>query len=81
MDVEAFLEQFHNSRKLMHMRRVKADKMSDLLNKPHVERPSSPPPFSPSYNTPYPPVHQPPKALPYPTGPFNMPTPIGVPRY
>lgn len=32
-DVEEFLEQFTTRRKLMHLRRVKADKMSEIVTK------------------------------------------------
>ena len=33
LDVEEFLEQFTSRRKLMHLRRVKADKMSEIVTK------------------------------------------------
>lgn len=32
MEVEAFLDEFQSKRKLAHLRRIKADKMSELLN-------------------------------------------------
>lgn len=87
IDVDAFLDQFQTTRKIMHLRRVKADKMSDLLTKKPLSQnpaaaPAPYPPF-PSGGVPYYPPAPPVGGAPYPTGPFNMPLPGGypVPRY
>ncbi|VVC99742.1 vacuolar protein sorting-associated protein 37B [Leptidea sinapis] len=71
IDVDKFLEEFEPIRKIMHLRKFKAEKMSDLLrsggqnmygngfSKPYL-------PY-PSYNAP--------QNVPYPVGPLNMPMP------
>ncbi|XP_075218398.1 vacuolar protein sorting 37B [Lycorma delicatula] len=78
LDVESFLEQFTTRRKIMHLRKVKTDKMSEMVN-----RRSSTPQYSHNINRNFNPVHafyQPPQPpapahsqLPYPTGPLQMP--------
>jgi ESCRT-I complex subunit VPS37 len=35
LEIDSFLEQFSARRKVMHLRRVKADKMADMLTKQH----------------------------------------------
>ncbi|KAE8752820.1 hypothetical protein FOCC_FOCC000558 [Frankliniella occidentalis] len=88
IDIDSFLDQFQNTRKIMHLRRVKADKMSDLLTKqtsPQGGPAAAPAPYptfptgGSSYYPPAPPVG----GAPYPMGPFNMPLPGGypMPRY
>ncbi|KAJ1520165.1 hypothetical protein ONE63_004380 [Megalurothrips usitatus] len=87
IDVDTFLDKFQTSRKLMHLRRVKSDKMSDLLNNKQAETQQGPttapyptfPTGGVSYYPPAPPVG----GAPYPMGPFNMPLPGGypMPRY
>ncbi|XP_059053088.1 vacuolar protein sorting-associated protein 37B [Achroia grisella] len=74
IEVDKFLEQFEPIRKNMHLRKFKAEKMSELLrtgnqssygnglSKPYI-------PY-PSYGTP-----QGAPSVPYPTGAFNMPMP------
>lgn len=80
--IEDFVEQFMPERKLMHLRKLKAEKMSDLMKQPAVPpRPTSnigPPqggggmPYPPSNF--YPGMIAPPP-VPYPTGPLAMPMP------
>ncbi|CAF4800382.1 unnamed protein product [Pieris macdunnoughi] len=72
IDVEKFLEDFEPIRKSMHLRKFKAEKMSDLLRSGQssygndVSKPYLP---YPSYGT-----HGVP-SVPYPMGPLNMPMP------
>ena len=87
LDVDIFVEEFQQRRKLAHLRKVKADKMKELVSKQrhsvqqvgnHVNRPAPPPP---TYNTnqqhlnssPLPPYPMPSVAgnLPYPIFPPN----------
>lgn len=68
IEVDEFLEQFLTRRKLMHMRKVKVDKMKEIMRKASVQsNPGYPvtnnfPGMSPS--------------LPYPTGIMSMPMPF-----
>lgn len=86
-DVDSFLDQFQTTRKLMHLRRVKADKMSDLLSKQtsatSAGPTSAPYPTFPTGGVPYYPPAPPVGGAPYPMGAFNMPLPGGypMPRY
>ncbi|XP_047520705.1 vacuolar protein sorting-associated protein 37B [Pieris napi] len=72
IDVDKFLEDFEPIRKSMHLRKFKAEKMSDLLRSGQssygndVSKPYLP---YPSYGT-----HGVP-SVPYPMGPLNMPMP------
>ncbi|XP_058807023.1 vacuolar protein sorting-associated protein 37B [Phymastichus coffea] len=68
MDVDDFLEQFLTRRKLMHLRKVKVDKMKEILR-----RPSSHVSANPGYPVPgsYPGI-----SLPYPAGLVSMPMPV-----
>lgn len=73
IDVDKFLEDFEPNRKKMHLRKFKAEKMSELMrsgaqssygngySKPYLPYPSYGPPSIPS--------------VPYPMGPLNMPMP------
>lgn len=73
-EVDEFLSEFLSKRKLAHLRKIKADKITDVINQQN----------STSHNTPYP---TPPSAggglsyggsqwgTPYPTQPVNMPLP------
>lgn len=79
IDVDAFLDQFQTTRKIMHLRRVKADKMSDLLTKKTSSQ--APYPTFPTGNVPYYPPAPPVGGAPYPMGNFNMPLPYPTPRY
>lgn len=75
IDVDEFLEQFINKRKLMHLRHVKADKMEELISKGQatyqnvVTNPALQSSHSSSY-FPLPPVSA---STPYPVGPWQMP--------
>ena len=73
-EVDEFLSEFLSKRKLAHLRRIKADKITDLINQQN----------SSSHNTPYPPPASAGGGLgyggsqwgaPYPTQPVNMPLP------
>ncbi|KAG8230660.1 hypothetical protein J437_LFUL010679 [Ladona fulva] len=90
LEVDSFLEQFAILRKLMHLRRVKADKMAEILTKrrpDHLKGSDSsfmPASLSPSAvgNTQPPipttgPMIYPPAGAqtPYPVGPITMPMP------
>ncbi|KAK7082877.1 Vacuolar protein sorting-associated protein 37B [Halocaridina rubra] len=70
-DVEEFLPNFLSKRKLAHLRRIKAEKIGDVMNQ-----------SSNAQSTPYPPVMPSTGgfgasqwATPYPTQPMNMPMP------
>lgn len=74
IDVDKFLEDFEPIRKKMHLRKFKAEKMSELL------RTGSQNPYGNGFSKPYIPYpsYGPPQgapSVPYPTGPFNMPMP------
>ncbi|KAK0159368.1 hypothetical protein PV328_010253 [Microctonus aethiopoides] len=71
LEVEEFLEQFLTRRKLMHLRKVKVDKMRELRRRSSMRAsggypPSNFPGIAPS--------------VPYPTGPVSMPMPV-APMY
>lgn len=51
IDVESFLEDFLPQRKLAHLRRVKVDKLSELLIRNRTQPP--PPTVAPSWSSPY----------------------------
>ncbi|XP_076245810.1 vacuolar protein sorting 37B [Calliopsis andreniformis] len=76
IEVDEFLEQFLSRRKLMHLRKVKVDKLKELIRKARssIGGPGYPiatnfPGIAPS--------------IPYPTGPVSMPMPVpsGLPHY
>jgi len=73
IEVDEFLDQFLTRRKLMHLRKVKVDKLRELMRKGH------------SNSTPYPIASNFPgitPSIPYPTGPVAMPMPLpGLPIY
>ncbi|XP_055641954.1 vacuolar protein sorting-associated protein 37C [Toxorhynchites rutilus septentrionalis] len=80
--IDAYLEQFMNSRKTMHSRKLKAEKMTELLrSKTNQYRPgavtgSHASPYPSQVSGFYPPIHQPATgAVPYPIGPISMPMP------
>ncbi|GAB0093018.1 vacuolar protein sorting-associated protein 37B [Sergentomyia squamirostris] len=68
INIESFLESFLATRKTMHLRKLKADKMSELMRN-----------NSNSANFSYP-GYPTPGSVPYPTGPMHMPMP-GFPRF
>lgn len=79
LPVDGFLEQFMVSRKTMHLRKLKADKMNELIRKGVTT--SAPPPTS-GYNNfnrsfyPYQPAPVSGGSVPYPIGMnMNMPMP------
>lgn len=88
-DVDEFLEEFSKERKLMHLRKVKVDKMGELMRKKQQSETSAmnnpsmpafsfyPPQFPPSAVRPmiYPPG---PAQVPYPLA--NMPMPMPMSR-
>ncbi|KAK2586080.1 hypothetical protein KPH14_008368 [Odynerus spinipes] len=65
IEVDEFLEQFLSRRKLMHLRKVKVDKLREILRKS-------------LHTSPYPSSNFPGIApsIPYPTGPVSMPMPV-----
>ena len=71
IEVDEFLEQFLSRRKLMHLRKVKVDKMRELIKSKDKEMPVYPvgnfPGMSPF--------------LPYPSGIVSMPMPVAMPPY
>ncbi|GFV93436.1 vacuolar protein sorting-associated protein 37B [Trichonephila clavipes] len=71
MEVEAFLDSYLNKRKLTHLRRVKAEKMAELLNQLGANRSNTPPSSrgaSSSSNPPYPDAYPPPyRSFQYPS--------------
>lgn len=80
MDLDDFLEKFLANRNLMHLRLVKAEKLSKILQRdPTLNNiPSyinAPPVNINSSYFPGIPMNNPTSAVPYPTGPLNMPMP------
>lgn len=79
--VESFLEEFVQARKLAHLRRIKVDKMTELLTR-RLPRPmgGAPPPSRPAPPAPYhQPMMQPVGGAPnppYPTTHYPMPMPF-----
>ncbi|XP_078039734.1 vacuolar protein sorting 37B [Augochlora pura] len=75
MEVDEFLEQFLSQRKLMHLRKVKVDKLKELIQKSHF---SGGPGYPIASN--FPGIAP---AIPYPTGPVSIPMPVpsGLPHY
>ncbi|CAB0034882.1 unnamed protein product [Trichogramma brassicae] len=70
LEVDEFLEQFLTKRKIMHMRKVKVDKMKELMKRPSVHSSINPGyPISGNF-----PGLSP--AVPYPTGLVSMPMPV-----
>lgn len=81
-DLDDFLEQFLARRKIMHLRLVKADKMSKIIQRGsdpflnNMPNYMNPPPLSVNSSYfPGIPSNIPPASVPYPTGPLNMPMP------
>ncbi|XP_014487967.1 PREDICTED: vacuolar protein sorting-associated protein 37B isoform X2 [Dinoponera quadriceps] len=76
IEVDEFLDQFLTRRKLMHLRKVKVDKLRELIRKG----------YSTSSTPGYPTISNFPGIapfIPYPTGPVAMPMPLpsGLPVY
>ncbi|XP_043520667.1 vacuolar protein sorting-associated protein 37B-like [Frieseomelitta varia] len=76
MEVDEFLEQFLSRRKLMHLRKVKVDKLRELIRTSHTTASGSGYPIASNFRSIAP-------AIPYPTGPVSMPMPVssGLPHY
>ena len=71
--IEHFIEEYQEKRKLAHMRRIKVDKMKELLLQQSQTGGSTP-----SRQAPPPPMMYPTGALPYPSHSYNnMPLPPG----
>lgn len=77
LDIEDFLTRFAEFRKIMHLRKVKAEKMSELVNRRplinSVPNYVNAPPVA--INSNYFPSPLTSNSVPYPTGPMNMPLP------
>jgi len=74
IEVDEFLDQFLSRRKLMHLRKVKVDKLRELIRKGHS---NSAPGYPVASN--FPGITP---SIPYPTGPVAMPMPLpGLPVY
>lgn len=75
IEVDEFFEQFLSRRKLMHLRKVKVDKLRELIKKSHT---TTGPGYPIASN--YPGIAP---TIPYPTGPVSMPMPVpsGLPHY
>lgn len=69
IEVDEFLDQFLTRRKLMHLRKVKVDKLRELIRKGHSG--SSIPGYPTISN--FPGIVP---SIPYPTGPVAMPMPL-----
>ncbi|EZA54027.1 hypothetical protein DMN91_000268 [Ooceraea biroi] len=77
IEVDEFLDQFLSRRKLMHLRKVKVDKLRDLIRKGHS---TSNTPGYPLTTSNFPGIAP---SVPYPTGSVAMPMPLpsGLPVY
>ncbi|XP_006609472.1 vacuolar protein sorting-associated protein 37B [Apis dorsata] len=69
IEVDEFLEQFLSRRKLMHLRKVKVDKLRELIRKSHTMTSGPGYPIASNFHNLVP-------AIPYPTGPVSMPMPV-----
>lgn len=83
IELDEFLERFLASRKLMHLRLVKAEKLSKILSRDPLlsgapNYVNTPPMNINSSYFPGLPPQQPSNTVPYPTGPLNMPMPGGM---
>ncbi|KYN50488.1 Vacuolar protein sorting-associated protein 37B, partial [Trachymyrmex cornetzi] len=75
IEVDEFLDQFLSRRKLMHLRKVKVDKLREIIRKGH----SNSTPGYPTIASNFPGLAP---SIPYPTGPVAMPMPLpGLPVY
>lgn len=82
MTVDEFLDQFMTARKEMHMRKLKSEKMLELIRQQQANNNRNIQPNMPSYPRPgsiYPPptnmYPSPSSGVPYPSGPYGMPMP------
>lgn len=82
LSIDEFLDQFLTSRKTMHLRKIKSEKMSDLLRQQLAQQRGSTAAY-PNINSnfyPTPPSNLLPyssagSSMPYPMGPIHMPMP------
>ncbi|KAG5323410.1 VP37B protein, partial [Pseudoatta argentina] len=75
IEVDEFLDQFLSRRKLMHLRKVKVDKLREIIRKGHSNSTPGYPPIASNFPGLAP-------SIPYPTGPVAMPMPLpGLPVY
>lgn len=74
LQIDGFLEQFMASRKIMHLRKLKAEKMSELIRKGGTNSISGYSNFNRGFY-PYPPSSGSGGNVPYPIGMMNMPMP------
>ncbi|PSN44412.1 hypothetical protein C0J52_05740 [Blattella germanica] len=87
LDLDSFLEQFTTRRKLMHLRKVKADKMTEILTKQQHSQPhtnSSPAPiqtYTPHSIASFNPMTPVAGSVPYPVGGIRMPMPGAYPNF
>ncbi|XP_055375129.1 vacuolar protein sorting-associated protein 37B [Condylostylus longicornis] len=84
LNLESFLDQFLNLRKIMHLRKVKSEKMSEIIQKGQNRGSAYIPPSTGFFNNlstsgglPYPTGGIP--NIPYPIGPMAMPMPMPMP--
>lgn len=78
LDVEGFLEQFTSRRKQMHLRKVKADKMTEMVQKRTFASPAANRTATSNFYSP------PPALAPYPMAPMPampMPTMFATPNH
>ncbi|XP_015592839.1 vacuolar protein sorting-associated protein 37B [Cephus cinctus] len=71
MEVDEFLEQFLTPRNLMHLRKVKVDKMRELMRRPPTHAAPGCPGYPSASN--FPGMGP---SVPYPMGPVSMPMPV-----
>ncbi|XP_063930188.1 vacuolar protein sorting-associated protein 37B [Zophobas morio] len=74
VELESFLEEFLSKRKIVHLRLIKAEKLSKILSRdPSLDTYMNAPPVN--INTNYFPGVPAPQGVPYPIGPIGMPMP------
>lgn len=79
LDAETFIEEFMTIRKTAHLRRVKSDKMKELVVKhKNQSTPSRPAPVPPQFSSPVPPYPNQ-SSLPYPLFPPTQPSSLPYP--
>ncbi|KMQ93146.1 vacuolar protein sorting-associated protein 37b-like protein [Lasius niger] len=76
IEVDEFLDQFLSRRKFMHLRKVKVDKLREIIRKGHSSNSTPGYPIASNFPGITP-------SIPYPTGPVAMPMPLpsGLPVY
>lgn len=75
--IDEFLDEYVSTRKTMHLRKLKSEKMVELIQQQKNAARASGGPGGPA---PYPSnFYNSPGGVPYPTGPYSMPLPSGMP--